>query len=185
MRYKRALLTACAVVLPVLQAGNARAMGEKTRQDASYYVNDLNRDESGKTAKAPARFPKKMLVGCAPTQNVFGSKAKGVYVLETGEFYGIDDYPQIDRIDTRFQQLLMTDASKAKALFDLADKSNFSALQSGGLDAGADYCFVTYSVEGSQKTVKWLKDPLLRDLNPPSPEAVTLFEKVQNAAVKK
>ncbi len=185
MRYKKALLAACATVLPMLQAENVCAMGEKPRQDAAYYVNDLKQAGNTEKAAVSVRFPKKMLVGCAATQNVFGSKAKGIYVLETGEFYGIDDYPQIDRINLHFQQLLTTDAAKAKELFDSADKANLSALRSGGLEAGADYCFVTYSAEGIQKTVKWLKDPLLRDLNPPSQEAVDLFERVQNAVIKK
>lgn len=185
MRGKKTLLAVCAAVLPVFQAENVCAMGEKPRQDAAYYVNDLNRDGNVEKAAASVRFPKKMLVGCASTQNVFGSKARGVYVSETGEFYGVDDYPQIDRINLYFQQLLTTDAAKAKELFDDADKADLATLRSGGLEAGADYCFVTYSADGIRKTVKWLKDPLLRDLNPPSQEAVDLFEKVQNAVIKK
>lgn len=164
------------------QARDSLAMGNKPQHDASYYISGMEQDGAAdSTVPAAVRLPSKMATGCSPAEKAIVFRAKGIYFQEDGKFYGYEDYPQIDRMNPYFYTLLKTDAAAAKNLFDYAEKIGFSGIKFDSYPEGADFCFVTYSVNGTENTVKWAKDPLLREMTPPPADAVKLFDAVKEA----
>lgn len=181
----KSVCSAVALMTLVLNVSAASAMGTKPDRTASYYINDLTKDGAAHDTTEAVVLPKKMLIGCAPSASVYGSQAKGFYLLDNGELYGFEGYPQIDNIDLYFQKKLKADSAAVKSVFDYAEKSGLVNMKFENYPAGADYCFVIYSNLEKNVQVSWAKDASLRDLNPPPADAVKIFDAVQNIAQNK
>lgn len=169
----------------LLNTSAALAMGTKPDKTAAHYMNDLTKDGTAHAATEAVVLPKKMLIGCAPSASVYGSQAKGFYLLDSGELYGFEGYPQINNVDLYFQKKLPADSSAVKSVFDYAEKAGLTGMKFESYPDGADYCFVMYSNLEKTVQISWAKDSSLRELNPPPADAVKIFNAVQNVAQNK
>lgn len=185
MRKNNVVLGGAVLACLVLNAPFAAAMGGKTDRDAAYYMNDLTKDGTKHDTAPTVVLPKKLLTGCAPSDSVYGSQAKGFFLTGDGVLYGFEGYPQIEAVDVYFQKKLKTDVPAAQTIFDYAEKTGLAEMRFENYPNGADFCFVAYASAGKKVRVSWAKDASLRSLNPPPAEAVKIFDAVQNMATGK
>lgn len=184
MRHYSVLLNSLSLLGLVYGATEVLAMAERPQKDAAFYIKEMA-EPTQNTQQKKVYFPKKILATCEPTESAMGNIATGIYIVENGNFYGFEGYSVINAINPKLQKFLKSDKKAADDLFNMIDKIKFNQIEFDSYQRNADFCSIIYSNNASEHQVRWVKDPMIRELNPPPAEVINLFNSIQEKALNK